>query len=52
MGFEEVLIGDKRLAYFTLKQNLIYPPLTGKTKINKPYTLTYLIRNKTQKPEM
>ena len=24
MGFEEVLIGDKTLAYFTLKQNLIY----------------------------
>ena len=23
MEFEEVLIGDKRLAYFTLKQNLI-----------------------------
>ena len=27
MGFEEVLIGDKRLAYFTLKQNLIYPTI-------------------------
>ena len=27
IGFEEVLIGDKRLAYFTLKQNLIYPTI-------------------------
>ena len=27
MGFEEVLIRDKRLAYFTLKQNLIYPTI-------------------------
>ena len=27
MGVEEVLIGYKRVAYITLKQNLIYPTI-------------------------